>query len=133
MKHIVLGIDDSVERATEEAQAVLDLFDGSAIRAHLLHSFVDEPDGASVTGVTSVKRTEELFEEAGVEVELHESSGDPAASILKTAEELDADAIVVAGRKRTPAGKALFGSVSQSVILGTDRPVIVCGEPNRSE
>nr|WP_276414161.1 universal stress protein [Halomicroarcula sp. XH51] len=33
--------------------------------------------------------------------------------------------IVLAGRKRSPAGKALFGSVTQDVILGTDRSVLV--------
>lgn len=133
MKDIVLGIDDSVDRAIVQAETALDLFDDSEVHAHLIHSFVDNPDGASVTGVPSVKRAEEKLKDAGVTVELHESSGEPVESILKTAEENDSDAIVVAGRKRSPTGKALFGSVSQSVILSTDRPVIVCGEVDYEE
>ena len=61
-------------------------------------------------------------------VDLAESSGDPADAIISTADELDADMIVLAARKRTPTGKVLFGSVTQAVLLGTDRPVLVCGE-----
>jgi nucleotide-binding universal stress UspA family protein len=56
----------------------------------------------------------------------------PPETIIETGEELEVDVIVTAGRKRSPAGKALFGSVSQSVILGTDRPVIDCGESPES-
>lgn len=132
MNRIVLGIDQSVERAGVQAETVIDLFDVDTIRAYLLHDFVDNPEGASVTQVDAVKRAQEQLEEAGVAVELREGSGDPAASILETAADLDADAICVAGRNRTPAGKMLFGSVSQTVMLNTDRPVIVCGKTNTS-
>ncbi|ELZ21409.1 MULTISPECIES: universal stress protein [Natrinema] len=128
MKEIVLGIDQNVERAAVQAETVIDLFDIDNTRAYLLHDFVDNLEGASVTQVEAVKRAQENLEDAGVAVELREGSGDPAESILETAEELDADAICVAGRNRTPAGKMLFGSVSQSVVLNTDRPVLICSE-----
>ncbi|MFD1562650.1 universal stress protein [Haloarchaeobius amylolyticus] len=128
MKEIVLGIDQNVERAAAQAETVIDLFDIDNIRAYLLHDFVDNPEGASVTQVDAVKRAQEHLEDAGVTVELREGSGDPAESILETAEELDADAICVAGRNRSPAGKMLFGSVTQSVVLNTDRPVLICSE-----
>ena len=57
--------------------------------------------------------------------------GDPATEILDTADEVDADLIALAGRrKRSPAGKALFGSTTQAVILETDRSVLVAGTPD---
>lgn len=50
--------------------------------------------------------------------------GDPETEIVKVADELDARFVVVGGRKRSPTGKAVFGSVSQSVILNSDKPVV---------
>ncbi|MFC7134762.1 MULTISPECIES: universal stress protein [Salinibaculum] len=126
MKDVLLGIDQSVERSVTLAETVLDLFDTENVQVYLLHDFVDNPEGASVTQVDSVKRAQELFEEEGVDTELREGSGDPAQSIIETAEDLDADAICVAGRKRSPAGKMLFGSVTQKVILNSERPVLTC-------
>lgn len=133
MKDVLLGIDESVDRAITQAETVLDLFDTDEIRAYLLHDFVDNPEGASVTQVDAVRRARELFEDAGVSVELREGSGDPAESIIDTADELDADAICVAGRKRSPAGKVLFGSTSQTVILNTERPVLICSTRENAE
>jgi len=127
MPDILLGIDQSVDRAETQAETVLDLFDVDDVTAYLLHDFVDNPEGASAMQIRSVRRARDLLEDAGVSVELRERSGDPAQSILEMADEIDADAICVAGRKRSPTGKALFGSVSQSVILNTDRPVLTCG------
>ncbi|WP_340100507.1 universal stress protein [Salinibaculum salinum] len=74
----------------------------------------------------SLRRAQQIFEDAGVSVELREGSRDPAVSIIETADKIDADTICIAGRKRSPAGNVLFGSVSQSVILNTDRPVLTC-------
>lgn len=131
MTDVLLGIDQSVDRAVTQAKTILDLFDVDSINAYLLHDFVDNPEGASVTQIESVSRAQQIFEDAGVSVELREGSGDPAVSIIEMADKIDADAICVAGRKRSPAGKALFGSVSQSVILNTDRPVLTCGSFER--
>lgn len=50
--------------------------------------------------------------------------GDPGGEIIKRADSLDPKFTIVGGRKRTPAGKALFGSVTQTVILDSTRPVI---------
>jgi nucleotide-binding universal stress UspA family protein len=50
--------------------------------------------------------------------------GDPASELLRYAREVDARYVVVGGRKRSPVGKAVFGSVTQEVILNADRPVV---------
>jgi Universal stress protein UspA and related nucleotide-binding proteins len=133
MNHVLLAIDADDGRAVEQAEAVQDLFDAESTTAHLLHVFTDNPQGASVRQLGSVRRAAEVLEDAGTDLQYHEQSGDPPASIMETAVEIDADAICIAGRNRSPTGKALFGSVSQQVILGTDRPVIVCGPARETE
>lgn len=50
--------------------------------------------------------------------------GIPTEEIVDVADELDARYVVIGGRKRSPVGKAVFGSVTQSVLLTADRPVV---------
>ncbi|MFD1599750.1 universal stress protein [Halobellus rarus] len=50
--------------------------------------------------------------------------GDVTEEILHVASEEDPRYLVVGGRKRTPVGKAIFGSVTQSLLLEADRPVV---------
>lgn len=127
MYDIVVGVDNDEDRAEAQGREILAMpFDPSDVRVTVVHAFGDNPAGASVSQVRAVRRIRDLLEEADVQVELEESSGDPAVAILEVAAERDADLIVVAGRKRTPTGKVLFGSVTQGVILETDRAVMVC-------
>lgn len=49
---------------------------------------------------------------------------DPGSGIFDYNSDVDASYVVIAGRKRTPVGKVLLGSVTQSVILNGDRPVL---------
>lgn len=50
--------------------------------------------------------------------------GDPADEIVRYAESQDARYVVIGGRKRSPVGKALFGSVGQSILLESPSPVV---------
>jgi nucleotide-binding universal stress UspA family protein len=123
--HVLVPVDESESRARTQAEAVAALPAASeAVEATLLHVFTDNPSGASVTQLGAVRRAREVLEDADVEVRLDEASGDPAEEVVERARELDVDCICVAGRKRSPAGKALFGSVSQDVILDSDRAVL---------
>ena len=51
--------------------------------------------------------------------------GEKGDEVLALAEERDADHIFLAGRKRSPAGKAIFGDVTQRIILEFDGAVTV--------
>lgn len=47
----------------------------------------------------------------------------PSDVVVATAEERDAKRIVVGGRRRTPTGKAVFGSTAQRILLDAPCPV----------
>lgn len=50
--------------------------------------------------------------------------GEPVEEILGEADRQDVRYLVIGGRKRTPVGKAVFGSFTQSILLNADRPVM---------
>lgn len=67
-----------------------------------------------------------VLDEAGLQYEvLAEVNEDGAEAILDVAAELKADRIYVAGERRNPVGKAVFGSDLQDVIRWSNVPVIV--------
>lgn len=50
--------------------------------------------------------------------------GDPASEVVSAVNEIDARYLVIGGRKRSPTGKAVFGSVTQSILLNTEVPTV---------
>lgn len=137
MYRVLLPVDTDEDRALAQAQYVTGLPDASeSVAATLLFVFQGEGDELpeelrgfnSATRIGSIRRARKHLEDHGVETRIVEDSGDTVADILDVAEEQDIDAIVLGGRKRSPVGKALFGSVTQSVILETDLPVVVTGD-----
>ncbi|WP_318570361.1 universal stress protein [Salinigranum marinum] len=130
MYQIIVGIDEDEAHAKLCAEEVVGMpGDGSEKHVTLIHSFTDNPSGASATQLAPVREASDVLDEAGIDYDVTESSGDPAEAIIDAADDVDADLIVIGGRKRSPAGKALFGSVTQTVILNAGRPVMVTGVP----
>jgi len=125
-----IGLDDEA-RATAQAEAVTDLpAAADEVTAHLCHVFRDNPEGASVHQLGTVRRAREVLEDAGVTYVHYEASGDPADELLAAAADIDADTVCVSGRTRSPTGKAVFGSTTQALVLNADRPVLTVPGPD---
>lgn len=134
---IVAAVDRSGRSADviREAGALGGAFDDPVHVVHVL-----TPSKFVELGRTSVERNDpidmdevreiatEIAKEAAADLDVaHEAKGlvgDPATRIVDYAEDHDARYVIVAGRKRSPAGKVIFGSVSQTVLLNADCPVV---------
>lgn len=136
MFRVLLPVDARNERALIAAETVTSLPDaGDSVSVTILNvqqevDVVD--DGGRVSSEEwydetdypeSVDKTKAYLDDAGVEVTIRREHADPAEAILKVADEIDADRIVISGRKRSPVGKVLFGSITQSILLDSNVPV----------
>ncbi len=76
-------------------------------------------------------RLEARLEESGLRHTVHRfTSTDLAADdVLKIAEDVDAELIVIGLRHRTPVGKLILGSTAQSILLEADCPVLAVKLP----
>ena len=125
MTDVLLAVDDDETRARVQAADVADL-DWEVLEATVLHVFTDNVEGVSIGQFGPAREAGDVLEDAGIKVTMAETSGDPGEQIVGYAEEVGADLVSVAGRRRSPAGKAVFGSVSQSVMLNAEVPVLYC-------
>lgn len=74
----------------------------------------------------------DVLEAAGITYEVRgREHEDQAEAVLQAVDDLAIDRIYVYSRRRSPAGKALFGSTLQDVIIGASIPVVVT--PSRTE
>lgn len=141
MFEILLAVDSNEERALAGAKAVTSLPDASETVRVILLNVEEELDvtgeGMQVSSdgwydesdfPSSAKKAQEHLENADIAVEMRRAHGDPAESIVEIADEIEADRIIMSGRKRSPTGKVLFGSVTQSVLLSANTPVTVAME-----
>lgn len=143
MYTIVIPVDTNVERGERATRHMIELIengpmtDVDAISVTLLNVFEEfkaVDDGGNVKSEElydedsypeAVERVRDLISEAGIAHELERRHGDPANEIIKYADAVEADLIVMAPRKRSSVGKAILGSVAQDVILNTERPTLV--------
>lgn len=135
---IVAAVDRSARAnaVAREAATLAEAFDESLDVVHVLsrEEFVSlERTNVSETGEAVpvegvIETAESIASEAitntSVEANPIGLVGDPADEIVEYAHEQEARYVVVAGRKRSPVGKALFGSVVQSVLLSAECPVV---------
>lgn len=137
---IAVGPSD-VERIGRLAEEAIDVAKPTGARVVLGHVFTQseyedtlerlefDRDREEVTPddvarrLATIRDLGELLEEAGVDHEIQGYIGEHGQAIVSLAESVDADRVVVGGRRRSPTGKAVFGSVAQEVMLSAPCPV----------
>ncbi|WP_101295856.1 universal stress protein [Halegenticoccus soli] len=71
----------------------------------------------------SISTPASRFEELDVAYEIRGVIGKPESEVVRVANDLDVDRIVIGGTGRSPAGKAIFGNHVQQVLLNAPCPV----------
>lgn len=126
MYHVVLAVAPDDDHLTEKVAAVAGLPCATdAVRATVVH--VADP-GTDVAAVPAVADALAEFDATGVDATAVRGEGRPTEALLDVAQEADADAICVAGREESPAGKRQLHPGAQQVLLKADCPVLVTGE-----
>ena len=136
---IIAAVDrsDRASKAIEEAESLSTAFDDTIQAVHALtKSEMVKMDGVHATR-PNIQISDDEVREAATEAAASAITdrdvsaepvgllGNPKSRIAEYAAEQNARYIVVAGRKRSPAGKTAFGSVTQSVILNSECPTVV--------
>ena len=142
MYQVLLPVDHDEERLEEQLDALFDLpgQDELSVTVIHVHEEVDIPadeagdyvidslnrDIAELQGIPeTVDHAVSELEAAGVFDDLRTAVGDPTDEIIEAGEALGVDAYLLAAKRRSPVGKAIFGSVTQGVIVRAEQPVIV--------
>ncbi|WP_415380125.1 universal stress protein [Halosimplex sp. TS25] len=143
-----VGLDDSerVDRLVAEAIAVakpagatvsvLHVFSESELENAIDRLDIERGSEAATPDVVAdrfapLREVTSQLADADVRYDVLGEVGDAAERIVATAEEIDADRILIGGRKRSPTGKAVFGSTAQSVMLDAPCPVTFVRTGNR--
>ncbi|MDS0284252.1 universal stress protein [Haloarcula onubensis] len=136
---LAVGPNDA-SRIEELAETVVDIAGPAGADVVVAHVFTDDeyetvvdrlefsavaeadPDEVADRHAT-VRDLREILDEADIETSVRGAVGDHGEEIVALAGMTRADLVVVGGRKRSPTGKAVFGSVAQEVMLEAPCPV----------
>jgi nucleotide-binding universal stress UspA family protein len=98
---------------------------------HVVDSALDaDREDAYRAGVSDeIERAVGSDTEVTWKLHLQTGSGDVGDAIVRIADRLRPDLLVIGARRRSPVGKALLGSVAQTIILEASIPVLVVKTP----
>ncbi|WP_226004130.1 universal stress protein [Natrinema salinisoli] len=142
LKTVLLAVGPGdADRSEQLAEAVLEVAKPADATVVLAHVFtddeydevldrlefdrtVDEIDPDAVAGRHStIQDLQAILDEHDVDYEVRGAVGEHGSSIVDLATSTGADRVVVGGRRRSPTGKAVFGSTAQEVLLSAPCPV----------
>ncbi|WP_256393600.1 universal stress protein [Natronoarchaeum rubrum] len=137
---VAVGPGDA-DRAEEIAEATVEVAAPSNATVVLAHVFTEEeyddvldrlefdtertevsPDEVAQRHAT-IRTLADSLDAYDVEFEVRGAVGEHGDTIVDLAEEIGVDRVIVGGRKRSPTGKAVFGSTAQKVMLSAPCPV----------
>jgi nucleotide-binding universal stress UspA family protein len=98
---------------------------------HVVDTLDLDKSAAIQAGLAEEVRRVLAPDHAVVEWQLYPVTGteDVAQTILRVVAEAGAELLVIGARRRTPVGKFLLGSVTQTLILEAEVPVLVVKDP----
>jgi len=98
---------------------------------HVVDSIDHDREEAYRLGVSDEIEKVVGGQEGGISWRLHlaTAGADLAGALLELVDSIGADLLVIGARRRSPVGKALLGSVAQTVILEANLPVLVVKAP----
>lgn len=129
-----------VDRTDRLATAVADVAGPTGATVVLAHVFTDEefddvvdqldydptgkPNADEVAARhATIRSLANTLDDASVSYSIRGAIGEHGETIVDLAEGVNADSVFVGGRKRSPTGKAVFGSTAQEVMLSAPCPV----------
>lgn len=116
-----------VARPTGATVVLLHVFSETAYQEGVESAGYDPDDPPPAHTVASrletVSALADELREAGVDRRIRGEVGSAGSSIVRAAEEIDADLTFVSGTKRTPTGKVVFGRTSHHVLMNAPCPV----------
>lgn len=141
---VAVGPNDNV-RTDGLSRAIIDVAKPTGATVVLLHVFSEDayesgvadagfdpddppsPDelASRLEGIDGISAA---LGEAGVDYEVEGTIGNERAAILRETADADADLLYVGGRKRSPTGKAVFGSTVHGLMMDSPCPVLFVRE-----
>lgn len=131
MFRVLLAADGDTQRVRRQADAIAQLPNASeSVEVYVLYVFDDsalndDSEMVDPRRVNAVAEVAEYLSEEEIDAELIGRAGPIVETVLNVVAEHEVDAIYIGGASRSPTGKALFGSVTQDVILQSNVPVTV--------
>jgi nucleotide-binding universal stress UspA family protein len=119
------GARRALERAADLALALSAEIGVVSVTQERLGERVDDPWGITSAHASQLHEAVAWLGERGLKPMTHEPTGDAGPMIVRTAEDLGYDTIVVGSRGLGPVRRAILGSVSQYVATHAAANVII--------